>query len=101
MSAPISTGWNRLDKSVIKTAPSALVRESRRRWRRKAQPEERDDFVERDHSGGRQRNAPLSNHARRLQTAGPDLQQADDLLPAGDADAGGHPGHPDHHDARG
>ena len=37
---------------------------------------------------------------RRQQAAGADLRQADDLLPAVHADAGGHPGHPGDHDAR-
>ena len=35
------------------------------------------------------------------QAARPRLQQADDLLPAVDPDAGGHPRHPGHHHARG
>ena len=55
--------------------------------------------VERNHSRRRQRHPPLPGHAGRLQAARPDLQQADDLLPAVDADAGGHPRHPGHHDA--
>ena len=74
----------------------------RRRRRRPEQPAgARAQRVERDHSRGRQRHAPLPGDPGRLQAARPGLQQADGLLPAGDADAGGHPGHPDHHHARG
>ena len=44
-------------------------------------------------------NPPPSADAGRLQAAPPDLQQADGVLPAVDAHAGGHPGHPAHFDA--
>ena len=54
------------------------------------------------------RNHPRRRHGHRLcrspghqQAAHADLRQADDLLPAVDADDGRHPRDPDHHDARG
>ena len=109
MSAPILHGGCALTSPSSRPAPSA-VRAMPRAPHRRSQgadaaaeyrPEGERRFVERDHSRGRQRHAPVSDHARRLQAARPDLQQADDLLPAGDADAGGHPGHPDHHHAGG
>ena len=40
---------------------------------------------------------PLTRRPQQAAAAG--LRQADDLLPAVDADAGGHPRHPDHHHA--
>ena len=45
----------------------------------------------RNHPGRRLRHAASSRHARRVQAAAADLRQADDLLPAVDADARGHP----------
>ena len=52
------------------------------------------------HSRRRLRHAALSGDAGRQQAAAAGLRQADDLLPADDADAGRHPRHPGHHDAR-
>ena len=40
------------------------------------------------------------DHARRLEAAAADIRQADDLLSAQHADAGGHPRHFDHYDVR-
>ena len=55
----------------------------------------------RDHPGRRHRLEAPSDHPGDQQAAGPDLRQADDLLPAVHADAGRDPGHPgDHHPAR-
>ena len=62
---------------------------------------------ERGHAQGhhprrRLRHAAVSGDAGRLQAAAAGLRQADDLLPAVDADARGHPRHPaDHLDAAG
>ena len=53
-----------------------------------------------NHSRRRQRHASVPGHARHLQAAAPDLQQADGLLPAGHADAGGHSRRAADHDAR-
>ena len=55
--------------------------------------------AERDHPRRRLGVAAASADARGQQAARPDLQQADGVLPAVDADAGGHPGHPGHHHA--
>ena len=44
-------------------------------------------------------HAAVSAHAGGQQAAAAGLRQADDLLPAVDADAGRHPRHPGHHDA--
>ena len=48
---------------------------------------------------GRRRLAPASRDARHLEAAAAGLRQADGLLPAVDADAGGHPRDPRHLDA--
>ena len=53
-----------------------------------------------DHPRRRLRHAAVPADARRQQAAPAHLRQADDLLPAQHADAGGHPRHPRHHDAR-
>src|SRR5216117_257892 len=57
------------------------------------------------HEGHRPRrrrgNAPSPGDAGALEAASADLRQADDLLPAVDADARRHPGHPGHLEARG
>ena len=42
----------------------------------------------------------MADHQGHLEAADADLRQADDLLPAVDADDGRHPRDPDHHDAR-
>ena len=52
------------------------------------------------HPRRRLRHAALSGDAGRVQAAAAGLRQADDLLPAVDADAGRHPRHPAHLDAR-
>ena len=49
---------------------------------------------------GGDRHPAASDHPRRQQAAAAGLRQADDLLPAVDADAGGDPRHPGHHHAR-
>ena len=51
------------------------------------------------HPRRRLRDAAPPADPRRQQAAGADLRQADGLLPAVDADAGGDPRHPGHHDA--
>ena len=51
------------------------------------------------HSGGRQRDPALSADDGGFEAASADLRQADDLLSAERADAGGDPRHPDHLDA--
>src|SRR5262249_3640186 len=56
---------------------------------------------QRHHPGGRTGDAALSDHPRRQQAAPADLRQTDDLLPAGDADAGGDPRGPGDLDAGG
>src|SRR5262245_59945025 len=43
------------------------------------------------HPGRRKRHAALSGNTGRLEAAAAGLRQADDLLPAHDADAGRHP----------
>ena len=57
--------------------------------------------VEGHHPRRRLRHAAVSADARRQQAAAAGLRQADDLLPAVDADAGGHPRHPGHLHAAG
>ena len=52
-----------------------------------------------DHPRRRLRHAPPSDDAGGQQAAAAGLRQADDLLPARHADAGGHPRDPDHHHA--
>ena len=52
------------------------------------------------HPGRRLGHAALSADARGVEAAPADLRQADDLLPAVDADAGRDPRHPGHHHAR-
>ena len=54
---------------------------------------------QRDHSRWRLGHAPAPADARRQQAAAAGLQQADDLLPAVHADAGGDSRHPGHLDA--
>src|SRR5437016_3258161 len=54
---------------------------------------------ERHHPRRRLWDTALSADPRPEQAARPGLQQADDLLPALDADARRHPGHPDYYDA--
>ena len=51
-----------------------------------------------DHPRRRLGHPPLSHHPRRLEAAHPRLRQADGLLPAQHADAGGHPRRPRDHD---
>ncbi|QQO23324.1 dTDP-4-dehydrorhamnose reductase [Bradyrhizobium diazoefficiens] len=58
-----------------------------------------DTDAEGNRPGWRQRNAPISDHACGQQAVAADLRQADDLLPVIDADAGGNPRDPGHHDA--
>ena len=70
-----------------------LRRDGRHRTRGKLSRDERDSSCRRGW------NPPPSADARRLQAAPPDLQQADGVLPAVDAHAGGHPAHPAHFDA--
>ena len=53
----------------------------------------------RNHPGRRHRHATPPDHHGHQQAAGAGLRQADDLLPADHADAGGHPRHPGDHDA--
>ena len=53
------------------------------------------------HPRRRRRHAPLSCHPGRVEAVAAGLRQADDLLPAQHADAGGHPRHPGHLDAAG
>ena len=53
---------------------------------------------ERHHPRRRLGHATAPHHARHLEAARSGLRQADDLLPAVDADARRHPRHPDHHD---
>ena len=53
----------------------------------------------RHHSRRRRRHPAASDDAGRLQADAADLRQADDLLSAVDADAGGHPRDPGHLDA--
>ena len=72
---------------------------SRRNYARDASAH--DDEAQRHHPRRRLRHAALSGHARRHQAAAAGLRQADDLLPAVDADAGGHPRHPGHLHAAG
>jgi hypothetical protein len=55
---------------------------------------------ERHHLGRRHGLATAPDHARHQQAAHAGLRQADDLLPALDADAGRHPRRPGHHHAR-
>ena len=69
----------------------------RRRARRAT---ERDD-AQGHHPRRRLRHAAVPGHAGRVQAAAAGLRQADDLLPAVDADAGRHPRHPADLDARG
>ncbi len=52
--------------------------------------------LQRHHSGGRLRHPSLSRDPRGGQEPAAHLRQAHDLLPAFDADAGGHSRHPDH-----
>ena len=52
------------------------------------------DHHERHHPRRRQRHPALSRDAGRQQAAPAGVRQADDLLPADDADAGGYPRHP-------
>src|SRR3989441_912068 len=59
------------------------------------------EFHKGDHPCRRLRHPPLSADSRDEQTARPDLQQADDLLPALDAHARRDPSHPDHYHAPG
>ena len=54
--------------------------------------------AQRHHPGRRFRITAAPADPRGQQAAPAHLRQADDLLPAVDADAGGDPGHPDHHD---
>ena len=56
--------------------------------------------LEGHHSRRRSGHPAAPGDARGQQAAAADLRQADDLLPAVDADAGGHPRHPAHLDAR-
>ncbi len=51
------------------------------------------------HPGRRRRHPAAPGHACDQQAAAAGLRQADDLLPAVDADAGGHPRDPGHHHA--
>ena len=51
------------------------------------------------HPGRRLRHPAAPDHPRGQQAAAAGLRQADDLLPAVDADAGRHPRDPDHHHA--
>ena len=51
---------------------------------------------QRNHPGRRRRQPALPADPGRQQTAAAGLRQADDLLPAGDADDGRDPRHPDH-----
>ena len=55
---------------------------------------------ERHHPGRGRRHPAAPDHPGGVQAAAAGLRQADDLLPAVGADAGRHPGHPDHHHAR-
>ena len=59
------------------------------------------DDAQGHHSRGRVRHASVSGDAGRVEAAAAGLRQADDLLPAVDADARRHPGHPAHLDAGG
>ena len=54
----------------------------------------------RHHPRRRLRHPALADHQGHLEAADADLRQADDLLPAVDADDGRHPRDPRHHDAR-
>ena len=53
----------------------------------------------RNHPGRRLRHPAAPDHPGRQQAARAGVRQADDLLPAVDADPGGHPRRPGHHDA--
>ncbi len=55
-----------------------------------------DDQAQGHHPGRRLRHAALSGDARGVEAAPAGVRQADDLLPADHADAGGHPRHPAH-----
>ena len=87
--------------------PAALWRQARgpggtawpSAWRRSRR--RRGQGHEGDHPGGGCRHAALSRDLRGQQAAAADLRQADDLLSAVDADAGGHPRDPGHHHAQG
>ena len=57
------------------------------------------DDAQGHHPRRRLRHAAVSGHAGRVEAAAAGLRQADDLLPAVDADAGRHPRHPAHLDA--
>ena len=60
-----------------------------------------DHGAQRHHPRRRLRHAAVPGHAGGQQAAAAGVRQADDLLPAVHADAGGHPRHPAHLDARG
>src|SRR3954453_15493575 len=61
----------------------------------------RRTFEQRNHSRGRLGDAAVSDDVGDVEAAPAGLRQADDLLPADDADAGGHHRVSDHHYARG
>ena len=89
-----NTAWVRRGCRAASTSTGS--RSSTRRTRRR-----RHDEQERHHSRRRLRHPALPGHAGRQQAAAAGLRQADDLLPAVHADAGGDPRHPDHLDAAG
>ncbi len=71
----------------------------RRRPDRAVRPRATRTAMKGIHPRRRRRHSPAAADARRQQAADAGLQQADGVLPAVDADAGGDPRHPDHHDS--
>ena len=85
-------GRKRADRSVSRLDRAEL---------RGARNVERIDMMKRHHSCRRIGNAALSRHPRGVEAASAGVQQADDLLPAEHADAGGYPRDPGDLDAAG
>src|SRR5690606_10769968 len=76
----------RLDRESLARARTSLCGLSK----------ENHDGTQRHHPGRRLRHPALSDHQGRQQAAAAGVRQADDLLPAQRADAGGHPRSADH-----
>ncbi len=96
--APRLRGRNRPHGALVpRTTRRGASRSSRAATGASGSGSERAD--EGNHPRGGHGLAPLPADARRQQAARPHLRQADDLLPALDADAGGDPRRPRDHDA--
>jgi hypothetical protein len=102
-------GWNparasrgaAADGAVVPGEPRLVGAGALRRVPRRApRPLGRGWAHEGDHPRRRKRHAALPDHPDGQQAAAAGVRQADDLLPAQHADAGGDPGDPDHLDTR-